>query len=234
MLLLNAFSPVSLMLIFDCDGVLIDSEVLICRIVAETLTEVGFAITTEQVIHRFAGRPALEQQREIEAEWGQPLPDDYGAKVHARSIAAYRRELQAMPGVSDMLQQIQVPVCVASSSEMDKLRLGLRVTGLASRFEPNILSAGMVARGKPAPDVFLFAAGWMRTCPRECLVVEDSVAGTMAAIQAGIPVIGFAGGSHCPPGHSARLFEAGARDVITDMAALPHRLQQHMQRRHLT
>lgn len=209
------------MLIFDCDGVLIDSEILICQIVAKSLCEIGYEVTTEDVIRRFAGRPAVEMRQDIEADWGQLLPVDFAETVHTRSIAAYRSALRAMPGIHEALAKIHVPICVASSSEPDKLRLGLHLTGLEDRFHPNILSASMVKRGKPAPDIFIFAAGWLRTPPSQCVVIEDSVAGTTAAVQAGIRVLGFIGGSHCPPNHGQRLREAGASDIVPNMHALP-------------
>jgi len=216
------------MLIFDCDGVLIDSEILICQIVAKSLCEIGYPITTEDVVRRFAGRPAVDVIQELEDDWGKPLPPEFSATVHDRSVAAYRSALRAMPGIHDALAKIHVPICVASSSEPDKLRLGLHVTGLEARFHPNILSASMVKRGKPAPDIFVFAAGWLRTPPADCLVIEDSVAGTIAAVQAGIRVVGFTGGAHCPPGHGQRLREAGAFEIVTHMSALPGTLAPYL------
>lgn len=216
------------MLIFDCDGVLIDSEVLICRIVAESLTKIGFPMTTEMVIQRFAGRPGPAMRREIEHEWGRTLPSGFSETVHSASMAAYHRELKIMPGILEALARIKTPVCVASSSEPDKLRLGLSLVGLEATFDPNILSASMVRHGKPAPDLFIFAAGWLRTPPAQCLVIEDSVAGTTAAVQAGIPVVGFTGGSHCPVGHDKRLREAGACEVIAYMRELPDVVGRHL------
>jgi HAD superfamily hydrolase (TIGR01509 family) len=216
------------MLIFDCDGVLIDSEILICQIVAESLCEIGYEISTKEVIRRFAGRPAVEMHRELETDLGRPLPPDFGQNVHDRSIAVYRSALSAMPDIHDALSKIHVPICVASSSEPDKLRLGLHLTRLEERFHPNIISASMVRRGKPAPDIFIFAAGWLRTPPADCIVIEDSVAGTIAAVQAGIRVLGFTGGSHCPPDHDQRLREAGACDIVPDMHALPDVLAPYL------
>lgn len=208
-------------LIFDCDGVLIDSEIVVCRIAAEELTKLGYTIGTGQVIARFAGRPDHEMRAEIEGEWGRPIPATYREEVNARTYEAYGTELKIMPGMEEALAQITVPLCVASSSFPEKLELGLRTVGLYDRFAPNIVSATLVAHGKPKPDVFLFAAGWMKTSPLRCLVIEDSVPGVVAARSAGIPVLGFTGGSHCDPGHARRLTDAGASAVFSEMEELP-------------
>jgi HAD superfamily hydrolase (TIGR01509 family) len=212
-------------LIFDCDGVLIDSESLVCKIAAQELTQLGYPITTEQVIARFAGRPDHEMRAEIEGEWGQPIPAHYRERVNARTVDAYATELKIMPGLMSALEQIDLPICVASSSFPKKLQLGLETVGLYERFMPNVVSGTLVAHGKPQPDVFLFAAGWLRISPLRCLVVEDSVAGVTAAVAAGMPVLGFVGGTHCDAGHGDRLLKAGALSVFAEMAQLPALLQ---------
>lgn len=208
-------------LIFDCDGVLIDSEIVVCRIAAEELTKLGYPITTEQVIARFAGRPDNEMRAEIESDWGQSIPASYREDVNARTYEAYGSELTIMPGMQEALDRIALPVCVASSSFPEKLRLGLETVHLYKRFMPNVISATLVAHGKPQPDVFLFAAGWMKTSPMRCLVVEDSVPGTQSARRAGMQVLGFNGGAHCDSGHADRLREAGAYATFDNMLALP-------------
>lgn len=213
-------------LILGCDGVLIDSETLTCGIAAQALTAVGYPITTEQVIARFAGRPDHEVRAEIERDWGQPLPPDYRERVNARTVDAYATELKIMPGVLEALEQIDLPIGVASSSFPSKLQLGLETVGLYDRFLPNVVSGTLVAHGKPRPDVFLFTAGWLRISPLCCLVVEDSVAGVTAAVAAGMPVLGFVGGSHCDEAHAERLLGAGARSVFADMTELPLLLQK--------
>ena len=207
-------------LIFDCDGVLIDSEIVVCRIVAEELTKLGYAISTEQVIARFAGRPDHEMRAEIESDWGRPIPGSFREDVNARTYGAYGTELTIMPGIRDALNDITLPVCVASSSFPEKLQLGLQTVDLYHRFTPNILSAALVAHGKPKPDIFLFAAGWLKTSPLRCLVIEDSIPGVIAARSAGMRVIGFTGGSHCGSGHAEKLIEAGASAVFSDMRKL--------------
>lgn len=213
-------------LIFDCDGVLIDSEIVVCRIAAEELTKLGYDISTDQVIERFAGRPDHEMRAEIEQDWGQSIPDAYRENVNARTIEAYGTELKIMPGVQEALDHITIPVAVASSSFPQKLQLGLETVGLYERLMPNVISGTLVARGKPEPDIFIFAAGWLKTSPKRCLVVEDSVPGTRAAKRAGMHVFGFTGGTHCKPGFEQKLREAGADLTFADMKLLPELLQK--------
>ena len=213
-------------LIFDCDGVLIDSEILICRLAAEEMTRFGYAITTSEVIRRFAGRPEGEMKEEILRDWGRPVPENYSERINTLTVEAYATELKIMPGMHEALEKITLPVCVASSSYPSKLRLGLETVGLYDRFAPNIISGTLVARGKPEPDVFLFAAGWMKTSPRNCLVVEDSVPGVRSAIRAGMQVLGFTGGTHCGPEQDDRLREAGASVIFSDMRELPELLHR--------
>jgi HAD superfamily hydrolase (TIGR01509 family) len=207
-------------LIFDCDGVLIDSEILVCRLVSEELTALGLQLLVKDVIARFAGRPEREMMAELERDYGGPIPDSFLARTRARTVQSYVTELKAVVGVAEVLARLRVPVCVASSAAPGKLRQGLEVTGLIDRFDGNVVSAAAVARGKPAPDVFLYAAGWMRAQITDCLVIEDSVAGVTAARAAGIRTFGFTGGSHCPPDLAARLTAAGAETVMTDMREL--------------
>src|SRR5436309_516825 len=113
----------SKLIIFDCDGVLIDSEIIVCRIAAEELTRLGYKISTEEVMRRFAGRPDGEMRAAIEQDWGKPVPEDYRKRVNARTEEAYASELRIMPGLTDALDRIDVPICVASSSYPSKLRL---------------------------------------------------------------------------------------------------------------
>lgn len=208
------------LIIFDCDGVLIDSEALVCRLTGEELTRLGYAIGTDEVIARFAGRAEASMIAEIERDWGRPVPPAYFDRIRSRIAAAYKGELDAIPGVADTLDLIGCAICVASSSYPEKLQLGLGATGLLDQFGGNVISASRVARGKPAPDVFLYAAGWMRTPVAHCLVVEDSVPGVLAAKAAGMRAIGFTGGRHCGEGHGRRLLDAGAEKVIDRMDQL--------------
>jgi HAD superfamily hydrolase (TIGR01509 family) len=212
------------LIIFDCDGVLIDSEMLVCTLVAEELTRLGYSITPEQVVARYAGRPEREILADIARDWGQPVPLAYKEATTRRIHEAFTSELQAIPGVAATLAKIRIPICVASSSGPEKLKLGLSFVSLYEYFAPNVVSAVYVAHGKPAPDVFIYAAGSMRTPVDRCLVIEDSLPGVRAARAAGMRVFGFTGGSHCTPDHSDRLLEAGAERVIGSMAELEQAL----------
>ena len=208
------------LVIFDCDGVLIDSEQLACAADAQMLTEAGYPITTEQVAKRFAGVPSDAMYAAIEADWGRPLPPGLRARVSDHVRALYRTELQPIPGVADMLRGLELPKCVASSSAPSKLALGLVETELFDLLYPHIYSVALVERGKPHPDIFLYAAAQHGTDPGRCLVVEDSVAGVTAAKSAGMTALGFTGGSHCPPGHNETLRKAGADHVIYDIGGV--------------
>ena len=209
------------LLIFDCDGVLVDSEMLVCTAVSEELTRLGYAITPGDVVRRFAGRPEWEILAEVKRDWGRPVPESYFAAMKERVTVAFSTELQAIAGAAAMLEQLRLPRVVASSSAPAKLEQGLRYVGLYDFFAPNIISARSVAQGKPAPDVFVFAAGWMRTPVQACLVIEDSEPGVRAACAAGMRVFGFTGGSHCAEGHGERLLAAGAERVLGHMQELP-------------
>ena len=221
--------PVQL-LIFDCDGVLIDSEVLVCTFCSEELTRLDFPITPAEVVTRYAGRPEREIIADVEQHWGRAVPAEYFAAMKQRIHHAFRHELQAVPHVREVLARARIPMCVASSSNPEKLRMGLEATGLLSHFvredstAPAVISAAWVSHGKPAPDVFIYAAGWMQTPVENCLVLEDSVPGVRAARAAGMRVFGFTGGGHCDLAHVQRLIDAGAEQVLTDMRHLPREL----------
>jgi len=209
------------LVIFDCDGVLVDSEVISCAAHAETLTRHGYKITADQVFDRFLGRSMRQASLEVEAEMGRSLPDDFHAQVYAEIFRLFAVSLQATPHVDEALAAIALPVCVASSGPPEKISASLNRVGLWDRFAPHIFSAVQVRNGKPAPDLFLFAAAQMQAAPARCLVIEDSLAGIAAAVAARMPVLGFYGGSHCRPGHGDRLRAAGAVAVFADMRQLP-------------
>ncbi|TVR82791.1 MAG: HAD family hydrolase [Rhodospirillales bacterium] len=211
------------LVIFDCDGVLVDSEPIASRVLADLLTEIGFPMTPEGALDRYTGITLPAVLAKVEAEWGRPLPHDFLDQLRARDQAAFRAELQPVPGVMavlDALDAAGVRKCVASSGAPEKLRLTLTVTGLWDRFAPHIYSAAAVERGKPWPDLFLHAAAAMAVPAEACLVVEDSTAGIQAARAAGMRVIGFAGGGHAGPDYARSLRQAGADTVVPDMPAL--------------
>lgn len=205
------------LIIFDCDGVLIDSEIIGCRIDAEALAEIGVPITVEEVMARYVGIATRTMLADIEERYGVQLPEDFAPRLRARVSEAFERELSIIPGVAAVIDRLPCRFCVASSSVPEKLQHSLSLVGLYERFAPHIFSATEVARGKPAPDLFLHAARRMGVVPARCLVVEDSIAGVQAAVAARMPVVGFVGGSHCGPQHAARLREAGAREVFAHM-----------------
>ena len=214
------------LVIFDCDGVLVDSEVISCRAHAETLTRHGYPITKEQVLHRFLGVSDREARLTIEAELGRKLPDDFEAQMKQAALQRYASELGAIPHIGEAIAAIRLPKCVASSGTPEKIRHGLECAGLYEQLSPHIFSATQVKHGKPAPDLFLFAASEMRAAPARCLVIEDSVPGVTGAVAAGMTVLGFHGGSHCRPGHADKLDAAGAALVFDDMRELPALVRQ--------
>ena len=209
------------LVIFDCDGVLVDSEVISCRAHAETLTRHGYPITADEVFDRFLGRSMRKATLEIEAELGRRLPDDFHAQVYAEIFRLFAASLEATPHIDAALAAIMMPVCVASSGPPEKISTSLNHVGLYDRFAPHIFSAVQVKNGKPAPDLFLIAAEQMRTPPARCLVIEDSLAGVTGALAAGMMVFGYHGGSHCRPDTADTLRAAGAAVTFDDMRQLP-------------
>ena len=212
--------------LFDCDGVLVDSEVVSCRVHADALTRQGYPITAEQVGVRFLGRSALDAHAEVEREIGRSLPDDFEELRKLAILEALATSLEPIQHVHSALDAIAIPVCVASSGFPAKIMQSLTRTRLHTRFAPHIFSASQVARGKPAPDLFLFAAEQMQAAPARCLVIEDSVPGVMGGCAAGMTVLGFHGGSHCTVGHAELLTAAGAAVTFADMRELPGLIAQ--------
>jgi len=209
------------LVIFDCDGVLVDSEVISCRAHADTLTRHGYPITADQVLERFLGLSDREARRIVEAEIGRRLPDNFESEIEHATLQFYADDLRAIAHVGEAIAAIGQPKCVASSGTQEKIRHGLRCAGLYDLLAPHIFSASQVQRGKPAPDLFLFAAAKMQAAPERCLVIEDSVPGVTGAVAAGMIVLGFHGGSHCRPGHGDTLRAAGAVGAFADMRQLP-------------
>jgi HAD superfamily hydrolase (TIGR01509 family) len=208
------------LVIFDCDGVLIDSERIINRAHTETLAACGYEISEKDLLARFCGMSDAAMLGIIEREWGRALPRFYRQRVAELIAQQYHLLLQPVAGVHQALAALKIPVCVASSGTPVQIRLGLEIAGLIDCFAPNLFSATMVASGKPAPDIFLYAAERMGADPEHCLVIEDSLAGIDAAVAARMTAIGFCGGSHCGPQHAAGLRAKGAVLVIDDMREL--------------
>ena len=219
------------LIIFDCDGVLVDSEVISCRAHAEVLSRHGYPITQEQVFDRFLGRSTRQANIEVEAELGRALPDDFHVQLQDELFRTFEADLEAVSHIGAALDGIDRAVCVASSGSHQRMRVTLGRTQLYDRFAPNIFSASQVTNGKPAPDLFLFAARQMNVAPERCIVIEDSAAGIAGAIAAGMPVLGFHGGSHCREGYGQKLQDAGAAMVFDDMRQLPGLIAQMGQNR---
>ena len=214
------------LIIFDCDGVLIDSELIAAREHTRTLNNHGFSISQSELMERFTGVASAEMYTELEAEFGQPVPATLHDEVKRAVLRAYESDLKPIPGIHEAIEQLrstepEIGMCVASSSIPVKIEAGLRVTGLHLHFAPNVFSAVQVPRGKPAPDLFLFAAEAMTVSPTNCLVIEDSLAGVQAGLAAGMTTIGFTGGSHCPSNHDRSLRDIGVMATFSDMHQLP-------------
>src|SRR5207253_4583078 len=183
-------------LIFDCNGVLVDSEAIAATVAAQELTQAGFVVAPEVIARFFAGRRPVDMLADIEAATRRKLPPNFAAVLAAAILRRVRAELRSTDHMEYALSWLRGPKCVASSSPIDRVRTSLESTGLLRFFEPNLFTASDVPRGKPAPDLFLYAAAKMRVQPSHCIVVEDSPAGVAAATAAGMTSIGFIGGSH--------------------------------------
>ncbi len=190
---IDGAEPVDLV-IFDCDGVLVDSERLAVKVDMLLLRELGWPLSEAEVIERFVGRSNADIQATIERHLGDALPADWAQRFEPMYERVFAAELTPVDGVVEALDQITLPNCVASSGTHEHLRYRLALTGLYERFAGRIFSAEDVARGKPAPDLFLYAADRMGVPPAACVVVEDSRPGVEAARAAGMHVLAFAGG----------------------------------------
>lgn len=203
------------LVIFDCDGVLVDSEPIANRVFTRMLAEQGLALDDAQMDQLFLGRTMAHCLALAAGQLGRSLPGDFEAEHDRRLFDALAAELQAVPGVVQVIDGLASPFCVASNGSPQKTRFSLRQVGLLARFEGRLFSAAEVTQGKPAPDLFLHAARRMGVPPAACVVVEDSPAGVAAGVAAGMRVLGFA--ARTP---ATRLREAEAHHVFTGMAEL--------------
>ena len=203
------------LVIFDCDGVLVDSERLSNQVFADMLGEIGIAVTLDYMFDNFMGHSMAYCMDRVAFLLGHPPPSDFAVNYRTRSKRAFESDLKAIPGIAAALDAIELPLCVASSGDHDKMRTTLGVTGLLPRFEGKLFSATEVARSKPAPDIFLHAAKRHGIAPAACLVIEDSPVGVTAAVAAGMTVFGYAA---LTPG--VRLMAAGCDRVFGTMAEL--------------
>ena len=205
------------LVIFDCDGVLVDSERLAVRTEAEILRGLGWPLTESEIVERFVGRSAAYMHSEIERHLGRRV--DWDEEFEARYDEVFRRELAPVPGLVDALDRIGVATCVASSGSHEKMRFTLGLVGLFDRFSGRIFSVDDVDHGKPAPDIFLHAAEQMGVTPDRCAVIEDSVSGVTAGLAAGMAVFAFAGGVT-----SGAKLALGSAVVFEEMSDLPELL----------
>ena len=211
------------LIIFDCDGVLVDSEIIAAEVEAALLTEAGYPISTEEMAERFAGMTWQNTLLAVEKDASIPLSASLLSKQQAVLEARIDADLKIVDGVKAALSQIRLRKCVCSNSTSERLDKMLTMVGIKAVFGKNIFSARDLGpdRVKPKPDIFLHGAAQMSVAPEAVLVVEDSVHGVHAARAAGMRVIGFTGASHSYPSHADALTEAGAETVISRMTALP-------------
>jgi HAD superfamily hydrolase (TIGR01509 family) len=206
------------LIIFDCDGVLVDSEMLSCHCLSQALAGYGIDLSPAEVLDLFLGRSVTAVREHYQA-LGHTIPEQFAAELKAAVRAAFLSGLGPIEGVNAVLEDLQIPHCVASSSDVDRVSLSLALTGLAPHFDARLYTSQMVERGKPAPDLFLYAAEKMQADPRRTLVIEDSISGVTAGKAAGMTVWGFVGGSHYRQRDGkAMLAQAGADRVFARMA----------------
>ena len=201
-------------IIFDFDGVIADSETLANIVLAEAVSSLGLPTTLDEAIDRYLGKRLFEVVAAIEADLGSPLPQDFSSTLKTGTLARFRSDLREVAGSRDFIRRFGgLPRCIASSSSADRLAVCLEVLGITAEFESRIFSADLVPRGKPHPDIFLYAAKQLGIEPASCIVIEDSASGVMAGVAAGMTVIGLCAASHLGEGHAGRLSEAGATRV---------------------
>lgn len=198
-------------LIFDFDGVIADSETIANTVLAETVSSLGYPTTMDQSLARYSGRRWVDAITEIESVIGKPLPLNFSGDLKHATLERFRTDLKEVSGASDFIRRFShLPRCIASSSSIDRLRLCLSILGLEAEFDSRVFSADMVARGKPHPDIFLFAADKLGAIPGKCLVIEDSAGGIEAAVAAGMTAVGLCAAGHVREGHHLKLRDAGA------------------------
>jgi HAD superfamily hydrolase (TIGR01509 family) len=222
------FKGMRVAIIFDCDGVLVDTELLANRCFAAALNRVGLPWSVEETMRRLVGRSMNACVGIIEGELGDKLPADFLSRLQAETFASFRaapvQPVAGIPELLDWLDAQRVAYCVASSGEIEKMRLTLGLTGLLPRFEGRMFSASMVERGKPFPDLFLHAASSIGVDSRQCTVIEDAVPGVQAGVAAGMEVLAYAGAPHADRSGLA----AAGGTVFDDMRDVPHLLQKRL------
>lgn len=206
--------------IFDCDGVLVDSEVLALEVEVVLLAEIGLTYDPAEYRRRFLGMHDHAFYEALDADYraltGRPLPGGFLERTHEQRLTACRERLCEVSGAAAAVAALATPKAVASSSGSEFLREKLALAGLLEAFDPHVYSADRVGRGKPHPDIFLYAAERLGADPAACIAIEDSVNGVLSARTAGMEVWGFTGGGHMDDEAARRLTEAGAARLVAD------------------
>ncbi|HTB87977.1 MAG TPA: HAD family hydrolase [Steroidobacteraceae bacterium] len=204
------------LVIFDCDGVLVDSELITNRVFAQMLNELGIAISVEDMFERFVGRSMPQCLEIVTKLLGRPVPRPFIEEYQTRTATALKAELRAVPDIETVLAAMRIPYCVASSGTHEKMHTTLGITGLLPRFRGKMYSVTEVAQSKPFPDVFLHAARQQGVMPADCAVIEDTPTGVRAGVAAGMTVFGY-----CGLTPKQRLIDAGAHHTFERMRDLP-------------
>lgn len=184
------------LIIFDCDGILVDSEPISTRIFTNMLNEIKISITPQQTEHLFKGKSMVDCCRIVEQKFDKTITSQFLKNFRERTFSAFKEELKPIPGIRKVLKSLDFPRCVASSGPLNKIELNLQITNLRSYFKNNIFSATDLGKGKPAPDIFLYAAKKMQTRPENCVVIEDSLTGVKAGLAAKMQVFFFKNMEH--------------------------------------
>ncbi|MCP5085093.1 MAG: HAD family phosphatase [Alphaproteobacteria bacterium] len=211
--------------IFDCDGVLVDSEWLACIAESEVFTDLGVEVSPEYVRDNYVGMANVTMFAQFEADFGLPLPSDFETRHHAKTMELFAKKLEAIPGVEHVLDGLDTLKSVASNSGSERVKSSLGFAGLDRHFGRHVYSADMVAQPKPATDLFEYVLKMTGAAAAGTVVIEDGSSGTLAARTLGMPVLAFVGGSHCTSRTAEKLMDAGARTLFDDMAQLPRLLE---------
>jgi HAD superfamily hydrolase (TIGR01509 family) len=210
------------LIIYDCDGTLVDSERLVADVCLREIHQLGLTHwTMDRYVETFVGMPGHVGWGEVWRQLGRPMPGGFADMIDSRILDSFATSLELLPGTRDSVAALDLPRCVASSTRLDHLQARITQMGLDDLFGPNVFSVTQVSRAKPAPDVFLYAASQMGHDPARCIVIEDSVPGVTAAVRAGMAVIGFTGAAHDAPQMARKLREAGASAIASQMRDLP-------------
>ncbi|MBL4645500.1 MAG: HAD family hydrolase [Hyphomicrobiales bacterium] len=212
-----------MLILFDCDGVLVDSEVIASEVTNKLVKELGLELSIEEFASRFAGLNGETIFATVAEELQITHPEDIVERCDVQIDEVQAQSLLEVTGVHAMLDMLDDPRCICSNSTTDRLERNLKKTKLYDRFRPHVFSSLEVRDGqpKPSPDVFLHAAEEFKTDPKDCIIIEDSSHGVQGGVAAGMRVIGFVGASHSYPGHAEQLMDAGAETTINKLLDIP-------------